>query len=431
VTFLSPIFLALGGAAAVLLTALHLITRDRPPRTILPTARFVPESAASITSRTIRLSDRALLLLRVLALLAAGAAMAGPVIAPTRAAEVRVLLVDVSRAVADAAEARDSVQAIARAGDVLVMFDSTAYPAAAVDGDSIPAIATSGARGSVSVALAAGFREAAALRQRADSVELVLLSPLAEEEVDAATAALRALHDGRVRVVRLRAAPELRPSWEEPAQPRGDDAIMYALSAGWRAASGEGDDGAEVARYVVRVARGALSPTDSQWVAAPGRVLVHWPVVIPNAWRGTTDSISALVAGRKVLLAPFERTAAPPVGHRVAARWGDGAPAATEVVTTGGGCLRTVAVSVPAAGDLVLRPAFQSFVREMIAPCGGHTQLQPVSDTFADSLQGDGRLLGTAELGRESRRSPLTPWLLGIAIAALIVEIPVRSRRRG
>ncbi len=118
------------------------------------------------------------------------------------------------------------------------------------------------------------------------------------------------------------------------------------------------------------------------------------------------------------------------LGERVVARWGDGVPAATERrISAGGGCVREVAVPVPAVGDLVLRHGYSAFVHELIAPCGGHAQLQPADDSTVALLRGEGSLLATDLLGVQATRSPLTPWLLALALMAALVELPARRRR--
>src|SRR5205085_10979063 len=58
------------------------------------------------------------------------------------------------------------------------------------------------AKGSVSAALIAAIRAAPAFRDRADSLELVIVSPFTERSFDAATAPIRRLWPGRARLVR-------------------------------------------------------------------------------------------------------------------------------------------------------------------------------------------------------------------------------------
>ena len=139
-TFLAPGFLIASLAAASAVVVLHFIVTRQPRAGILPTARFVPDMPATATARARRPSDILLMLLRVLILLAAGAGLARPVIKPSRGAEARVILADVSRAVGNVAELRDSVRAVFREGDAIVAFDSAARPITGNVADSIGAL---------------------------------------------------------------------------------------------------------------------------------------------------------------------------------------------------------------------------------------------------------------------------------------------------
>ncbi len=433
-TFLAPVFLVIAGAAVAALTGLHFITRHRPPRTPLPTARFVPESSANITARALRLSDGPLLALRTLAIVTAGLGLAGPMLEKARDPVARVVIVDASRAVADAGEVRDSALLHLRPHDRLVQFDSTARVVEGELLDSLAELSTRPVRGSLSAALIAGFRSAVGLRGRADSVELVVVSPLVHEQLDAATHELRALHPGRIRIVRVRAATPSGIRWPVELRAAPDDPLGSTLALGAGALRPVGEDGIPASRlYTVRIARDVLTPADSQWARTPEHVLVFWPAdpaVLPVA-RNRVDSIGAVVAGRAAVLASFERRADPVAGERVVARWADGAAAATESrMGAGGGCIREVAVPVPVAGDLVLRPGYAAFVHELIAPCGGHARLQPLDDSTAVQLRGEGTLLSTDLLSVADTRSPLTPWLLALALLAALVELPARRRRK-
>jgi hypothetical protein len=114
---------------------------------------------------------------------------------------------------------------------------------------------------------------------------------------------------------------------------------------------------------------------------------------------------------------------------RAVARWSDGAPAAVET-PLGNGCLRTVGVGIPAAGDLPLRPAFQRVVRGLMAPCGVAISAAPADSATVARLIGSERLAAASALGgRGDRTSPLVPWLLGVALACALAELFVRARR--
>ena len=207
-TFLAPGFLWGAAVIAAGIFALHFIVTRQPRASVLPTARFVPDSAATAIVRDTRPSDLLLMLLRVLIVLAAGAALARPVIKPSRRADTRVFLMDRSRSVANVREAADSVKNLYRAGDAIIVFDSAARTLGVRGSDSLASIRHADARGNLSAALVASLREASVARDRADSLELVIVSPFAEEEHDAATDSIRKLWPGRARLVHVAAQPD-------------------------------------------------------------------------------------------------------------------------------------------------------------------------------------------------------------------------------
>src|SRR4051812_970690 len=138
-SWLAPGFLAWGAAAVLLLGALHLLARRRPPAEDLPTARFVPTRALRITSRGIAPSDALLFVVRALALVAIASAFAGPLVRREHGVVRRVIVVDRSRAVASERDVRDSARTLIRDGDVLVAFDSAAQVITLRDLDTLRA----------------------------------------------------------------------------------------------------------------------------------------------------------------------------------------------------------------------------------------------------------------------------------------------------
>jgi hypothetical protein len=80
------------------------------------------------------------MLLRVALVLAAGAGLAKPVLKPSRSADARVVLADVSRSQRDSMTVRDSVRALFRNHDALVVFDSSARAVGGSVSDSINTI---------------------------------------------------------------------------------------------------------------------------------------------------------------------------------------------------------------------------------------------------------------------------------------------------
>jgi hypothetical protein len=436
---------AAGVLAASALVVLHAITIGRPRPQWLPTARFAPERAPRAVRRLSRPADRLLLALRVLAALLAGLALARPVRTPERAAVARLLLVDRSRAAtapAQRAAVRDAVRALARPGDVVLPFDATPAAPLSYAPDAEPATWTrtldsaltvppAAARGALSAALVAARRAAPSLAVRADSLELVIVSPLARETVDAATLAIRGAWGGRARLI---AVPAGGAAIVEPALParlalrdaRRDDALAAAL-----ALAGVGRDEAAP----VRLVRARATDADREWArAGSGRALIEWPADgRPTDAAPTADSAFALVAGDRAVVAPFARPALPATDSttRAVARWADGRPAAVERAL-GAGCMRTIAVAVPQTGDAALAPAFRALLPTLLGPCGGARDLAPLGDADRARLAGAGPLLAAAPL-----RAPLTPardplgaTLLALAAALLLLELPLRRRVR-
>jgi len=427
-TFAAPLFAWIAAGISVATVALHLLAWRRPPETPLPTARFAPELPIRMVSRAVQPADLALLALRVLMVMLVGIALARPSFAPRREGVGRVVVVD--RSIGGATgDVVNAARGQIRPGDAVVVFDSAAreVPAASLDSlDSTPLAS----RGSLSAGLVAGIRAAKRLERERDSVEIVVVSPFASHEVDAATTRIRATWAGAVRTVRAGAQPNAPVAAGRPDVRASDgDGVAVALGLG-----GEIIGGASV-----RVVRDALTGADSAW-ARDGRAVVLWPTERAAGWSGrpavdtafavTAPSLSggdATDARAATVVAPFVRSLVPPPG-RVLARWSDGEPAATETAL-GTGCLRAVAVPVPVVGDLVLTPSFRHFARRMASPCGGSAALTYVSDTvLAATLPAvvpspDRPNVASVALETNSK---VTVWLLALALAAALGEMWLR-----
>ena len=485
---LAPGFLLLAVLALAAVVIAHLFSRSRPREMVLPTARFVPEGAARAPTRARTPTDLLLLLVRAAIVLLVGAAFAQPLVDGVRRDVVRVFVVDVSghlsRDIGARAAALDSVRALYRERDAIVAFDTGVRRVQAVDslfagagsGDSgsLSAGAGSGAPGSLSAGLVGAMRAASALARTADSIEIIIVSPLHLGELDSATLAIRAAWPGRIRVIRSPGEVGIaeRATVELVAAPGDPLRTTVALAGGTTGAS-------------MRIIRSRPSAADSAWAAAGNRVLVVWPasvVTSTNASLSRTtdasspptsasstrttdapatsdapssrsanaqrpDSIGAVVAGGRVLVAAFERGAMAPDdanvppspsaspaassrGTRVVARWMDGRPAATESVH-GSGCIRTVAIPVPVAGDLTVRPEFVLFARELLLPCGGRRDLTPAPDEALVALRGEGPLAAASELAR-TRDTDSRPagWLLAAALLLAMLEHLLRRGPR-
>jgi hypothetical protein len=383
-----------------------------------------PARSVRAPSRSTRPADLLLLLLRVLALLLLGAAFAWPALEVERRPLARVVALDLSASGKSWSAARDSASRYLRAGDLLVVFDSAARLVPGDGRDSLAALEGTHSPGSLSSALVAATRAATALRDRADSVELVVVSPFAAEEWDAATGVVRSLWPGAARlVVTERADDSARSGSAEPtvvASSELNDDPVSVVAALMRDSAARAD---------VRIVRAAPSTADSVWARETGHVLVHWPASAPDEWQrpGTPDTVGAVVAGSAVLVADFARTVMPPTGSgRVVARWIDGAPAAIERAE-GEGCVRDVAVSLPVRGDLVLRESARRFVRALAAPCGGARDLAPLGESRLAAVRGGEQPDGArAPTPPERSGSRATPWLLAAAALLLVVELLLR-----
>lgn len=376
-SFLAPGFLIAASAGALAVVVLHFVVTRRPRSVAFPTARFVPEVPVAARARSIRLSDLLLLLVRVLTILAAGAALARPIFPPQREQVVRVIVADVSGSVANVAESRDSVRALFRPGDAVVVFDTAARTVTAPD--SVGTRSSIEAPGSLSAGLVAALRAASRVRDGADSVELVVVSPATVGEHDRATTLIRAQWPGRGRLVRVAARSVPGP--------------------------------------------GTLRPHDVEFLSASRPLFA--------IARNRIDTVGAVVANGNVVIAPFERRwrfVSDSLAHsRVIARWIDGEPAAIER-DSGSTCVRSVAVPIDSAGDLMIRPSFVNFHAALTASCG--YAASPPDTKAAAMLAGSGALAPAAQFPPSMDvDSPLARWLAALAIILAIVDMVLRRSR--
>jgi hypothetical protein len=392
-TFLAPWAMALGAAGALGVVVLHLVARQRPAAYLLPTARFVPDRQALVSRAISRPHDLPLLLLRVMLLLCAGAAFARPVFESRRTTRARIVLLDRSALVADPDEALRRARSLA-----------SAEPSLRIDFDSA----------TISAALVAARRAAPSLAAQAESLELILVSPVAASELDAATASVRATWPGAIRIDRLALRVDsTTPVALERAMPLSDVLGPALVHVPVAAASS----------HAVRIRRHrAYDSSDSAFADAGGTVVL-WDT------SSAVPRVRGLTAGADVLVAPLNATTVP-AGSRVVARWADGTPAASEH-TLGAGCIRTVGVVAPVVGDLALRPDFQRIVRRLTMSCTRPSPA-PASAAELSRLAGHGALAsGSSFPDGDDRQSPLVPWLLGTALVLALAELALRRRGSG
>lgn len=375
-----PSYLLAAGAASLVVVVLHLLAWRRPTPVSFPTARFIPPSAVRAVSRAIRPTDVVLMCVRVAALLLAGVALARPVVAPVRRGTARVMVVDVSRRVADVAAAIDSARAHATGADevVWVRVDSSAV----VVPDSLRA-ERSQTRGELAAGLVAAIREAQRVSRTREHVEIVVVSPFASESWSAAMPAIRSQWSGTIAAVRL--------------PMRGDDMRERVAGADGAAASAalppvEDPVGAafalarDSATPPIRVTRDALTAGDSAW-ARGGDVLVWWPRSSQAADRKDAPSVAILGDGTQSVAGHLGPLDGIPLPGPAILRWSDGTVAATEQ-PLGAGCLRTIAVDLPSSGDEVLRPGFTRLVRSLATPCGGGVQMAIADSVISRWVEG-------------------------------------------
>jgi hypothetical protein len=415
-TFLAPWALAIGALAAAGAVLLHLVARQRPAAYLLPTTRFIPDRRTLVSRIATRPRDLLLLALRVLLLLSVSAAFARPVFEAGHEPLGRLILLDRSTAVADPAAALERARAlVATAGPSrLITFGDSAVLGenAAATLDSLARdTSRASVRGGLTAALVAAGRAAPDLAALADSVELVIVSPLVAAELDAATDSVRALWPGRISLARVPARTDSATRWTLERALAPDHPLAPALAT----------IGVSATSKAVRLVDATATAADSAFARAGGTVVRWVPADGPFA-------PTALAVGDDVVVALLSRV---PIGDggRVRARWSDGTPAALET-PLGEGCVRNVAVGVPIVGDLPLRPTFRRAVRGLVAPCGT-AAVSALADSAAVS-----RLIGAPRLATASalrahgdQRSPLVPWLLGLAFACALTELFVRSRR--
>jgi hypothetical protein len=341
--------------------------------------------------------------------------------------------------------------------DRYIVFDS--IPAPATDLVDSNTMTPTLARGSLSAALIAGLREAARLQPRYREVQLHVVSPLAVEELDAATSKIRSLWRGTIsmhRVAPIGEAPAV--SLVETALTVNDvvgAAIRNALpqvAAGTITPSGGGASSAQASSsprrgspsdndsernppgsagrrepsaessarsVIVKMVRGIPGVADSVWALTRDRILVVWPSA-----DALDDSLRALASDSGAAIGHMSAyPLAQPLGAKshVIVWWSDGRPAAIES-PSGEGCIRDVGFVPVRTGDFALSLAFRRIVQRLAAPCGEGRALQPLPDADIAALGSPAATLRGAPAAAAPAASRLAPWLLGAALLALLLE---------
>lgn len=411
-----PWIFALGVAAAVGVVALHLLSTQRPPVATLPTARFVPKSELRAVSRTSTPTDVLLLILRVLTVLAIAAAFAQPLPDAPGPSLRRIVALEWTSALAEPEAARAAALALLREGDALVIYDSAARVVAPSELATLAA--PSVRRVSLSPMLVAVRDAAAQIARGADSLAVTVIGAFPASAWDAATPAWRAAWPGRIEWQRVDA--EVDTLVAPPPQlisSLSDDPLRPAVEA-LSPARGA---------HPLRLRRAAMLADDSLWLEqTTGAVLISWPAI------GDSDSLRPdgvlAVDGRSAaLVAPLARRLV--AEGRVIARWRDGQPAATERAL-GLGCLREIGIGLPTLGDVTLRDPFQQLLAVLTEPCGA-ARLPAADDSSLTAFGGAGSLAAASAFLPRGDASPLTPWLLALALVLLVAEQLLRRRGAG
>jgi hypothetical protein len=225
------------------------------------------------------------------------------------------------------------------------------------------------------------------------------------------------------------------------AAPAASAAPGIALSSNANDPTGSNDAivaGFELAGAVrapagARLVRGRVTSSDTAW-ARGGGMLLHWPATDADAlWpkRATIDAVGAVESKSGVMVARFPRlwSLAAGSGGSVVARWVDGEPAAIEQ-RVGSGCIRDVSVLVDPASDVTLHASFAHFAAALLAPCGGFRDTRP--DRKAKTLVAGGGALAAATMlrARAAAASQVAPWLVGLGILLLLIELAARRPAR-
>ena len=424
--FAIPWIFAMAVVAAAGVTLLHFLSVRQPRVLSLPTTRFVPEREAHAVSRQAKPSDLLLLALRLLALLAAGAALAGVRCGRAGTRVVHLVAIDASR----------------RADSAAVLRRVAVWRAGAADDVRPTPMWVRGLHDDPGAAIAAGIRAAAAAAQQNPALADLSLSVVMPATVRSRAGwdAWRGQWPGRIGVLPPAAMPPAVVPRADGLTVRvvgvvrtEDDAVVAAvLARGWAPRDGNGADVTVVRSLALENGVSSSIADDSS------TIVVHWPVGgAPRGWRVRvpTDSVGALAAAGVALVSRYGRvSSAPAVSDSVMALawWGDGEPAAVERVR-GNSCVREVGIALPGGSDLLLSPSADGLLEALRAPCGGVRVPAPqevVGSNRAQRVSADDFRSGTVD-DQQTRPRWLGAVLLALAIGALLTEWLLRRGSPG
>jgi hypothetical protein len=380
-SFAAPWIMMVAGAGAVGVFVLHLLSVRRPPELALPTARFVVHGESRAVARRPRPTDLLLLLLRMLALLLAGAAFAG-VQCASRNDLQRELVVVEATLLADSARWMPALRA------------STA--------DSLErrwvVVAAPGAGEDPGAALVRAIRVAGLLAHTQPALQQLGLTVVLPEFVqsregwdvwrtqwpgDVRLHTVSGANDGQAEATRDAQASRVASGSVDVLGGGPDDAVQWALrlEGAPRVAGGQTATGVVVRRDSVasRATARTSAPRDG---TADGDVRVEWPVTgVPTGWSALErpDTVGALVARGMSVPGPWVRAARAPSANtsgtptvrdvRAVVWWSDGEPAVLEQ-RTAAGCTRSVGIVASEQSDLLLSDMARGVREAVTAPCG-------------------------------------------------------------
>jgi len=492
IRFAMPWLLGAGVLGAIVITALHFLSVRRPAELLLPTARFLDEGRVRAVSRSAQPSDLLLLVLRVLALLLACAAIAGPRWMSRDRGTVNLFVADVryradsmsmlqllsARAHGNpttfvwggrrdsATEVASGLQEDLAAALPLAMRAATALVAERPEVDSIALYVYAGAGGTVSLDGWRAWRSTwpggvrvlePTQTERARDTTVERKSDGAGNAANDVTAATIVSFDRSAPDELLRDPVRSAFTSRVPSVTASNASSASSASSASTAATAASASSGRGVREI-RVQRGVETSTGGAAASLPvarsvalgdarqrdtrnGEVVtIRWPESgVPTGWQPMTDTATGVAARGVAMVGEWTRTAhattsmmrdAVPI-----AWWSDGQVAATERGSDSG-CVRDVAIVVPPASDMLLDASANGLMQALLAPCTGTASAWAIPALLRnDSLdRSNGRAAPSQTFQRSDLPKPmssphwLAPTLLALALLLLILEWALRDR---
>ncbi len=403
-TWLAPWALAVGGVGLLGVVAAHLLSRQRPRALALATARFLPAGMLEATTLQTIPIDRWWMLLRlcIVTLLALGVAQ--PVVTGTKVPARTVLLLDQTLP----REAQRAALAALMPTDVVIPYDTTAVlltaPAAT------PVVAASA---SLSAALSRVLRARDSLVQRSSTMRIAVASRFGPGSIDPATPIIRALVPDSIVVLPVTVAP-VAPLARGPIAVRaiGDDPIAATAHL----------LGDSVAPLGAVVQRGVSLTAEDSLAARNGATVVWWPASASSS----APILQAITVGSRTWIAALERDSrrAAAISGRAVGWWADGSPA-VRMQSLGRGCVLSLGVSLPAAGDQTLSLGAQAWLAALITACDRDGSGVAAAPAWLSAPPRGARVAAVAT----SMSSGAAPWLVAAAFLLALTELILRRRQ--